>query len=135
MYLPNLNKLKCCNFGLRFAKYFFITNLETEVGKASQSIVILMLFKIKILCICLICITEHATGLVHGALDVTLSKRIHNEVGISKDKNTMFKSSLKEGTAVIGGLGLCIPITLHCNLPLNNLKTTAHTDTKFHTVN
>ena len=54
---------------------------------------------------------------------------------IGKDKNRRFKSYLKEGTAVTGGLGLCIPITLHCKLQLSNLKTTAHGDTKFQAVN
>ena len=54
---------------------------------------------------------------------------------IGKDKNRRFKPYLNEGTAVTGGLGLCIPITLHCKLQLNNLKTTAHRDTKFQTVN
>ena len=55
--------------------------------------------------------------------------------GIGKGKNRRFKSCLKEGTAVTGVPGLCIPITLHCNLQVNNLKTTVHRDTKFQTVN
>ena len=54
---------------------------------------------------------------------------------VGKVKNERFKPHLKEGTAVNGGLGLCIPITLHCNLQLYNWKTAAHRDTKFQTVN
>ena len=57
------------------------------------------------------------------------------KVRIGKEKNRRFKPWLKEGTAVTGGLGLCIPITLHCNVQLHNLITTSHRDTKFQTVN
>ena len=54
---------------------------------------------------------------------------------IGKGKNRRFKPCLQEGAAVNGGLGLCIQITLHCNLQLNYWKTTAHVDTKLQTVN